>query len=378
MHIHFIGAGNPLIGYGVHAINTNRHLQHLCKLTSIGYTATELRNFRQAAHISSEIAKSTNESEIINLCIAQGKSASNVFKNLKGRHAIFTVFESSILPDGWKESLETADLVITASQWGAEILRNSLNQIPVEVVPEGLDINHFHHWNRTAPASTAASRRRNEEFYFLSVGKLEDRKGIKELLEAFSIEFSKEKHVKLRLKIHNALDRNYLQRFQSMLPEAISDQVTLIKSDSNQDAMSISELANLYKSSHCFVFPSKAEGWGLPLLEAIACGTPYIATHYSGQTEYLNLINQQYSKIKYEMEEIRSTDFFKFHEFTTDIRPQWARPSIQSLAKNMRDVYSNWEQLEQETITNSQKVRNLFSWRASTEALLDTLLKHFS
>ena len=303
---------------------------------------------------------------------------SKVLKKLKGQRVIHTVFESNILPDGWKESLECADLVVTASEWGAEILRDALLNTPIEVVPEGIDISQFHHWNRSALLSTPATRERKDEFRFLSIGKLEDRKGTRELLEAFKMAFSTENHIKLILKIHNLLDNQYLQNFEYMLPNEIANQVTLAKNEANKDAMSNKEIADLYRSSHCFVFPSKAEGWGLPLLEAISCGTPFIATHYSGQTEYLKHLSQKYSEIPYTMEEINSEDFFKFHKFSGKTRPQWAKPDVSSLSQCMRNIYSNYEKLPEEAIANSQLTRKLFSWRASSETLLDTLLKYFS
>lgn len=378
MHVHLIGTGNPFIGFGVHTLNTHRHLQQLCKLTGIGYTSSDIRNFQQVIKTASIIAASNKEDEIVNLCIGGGTSATKVLKKLKGKRVIHTVFESNILPDGWKESLESADLVLTASEWGAEILRNALLNTQIEVVPEGIDINQFHHWNRNALLSTHETRERKDEFRFLSIGKLEDRKGIRELLEAFKIAFSTEKHVKLILKIHNLLDDQYLQNYERMLPNEIADQVTLAKNEANQDAMSNRDIAELYRSSHCFVFPSKAEGWGLPLLEAISCGTPFIATHYSGQTEYLKHLSQAHSEIAYTMEEINSEDFFKFHKFTGKTRPQWAKPDINSLSECMKNIYSSYECLHDEAITNSQLVRKLFSWRASSETLLDILLKHFS
>ncbi len=44
------------------------------------------------------------------------------------------------------------------------------------------------------------------------------------------------------------------------------------------------ELAALYRGARCLVFPSLYEGFGLPVLEAMACGTPVVTTR-GGATE---------------------------------------------------------------------------------------------
>jgi glycosyltransferase involved in cell wall biosynthesis len=48
------------------------------------------------------------------------------------------------------------------------------------------------------------------------------------------------------------------------------------------------ELADLYTAAGCFVFPSRYEGFGLPCLEAMACGCPVVAFRNSSLPEVVN------------------------------------------------------------------------------------------
>jgi glycosyltransferase involved in cell wall biosynthesis len=46
-------------------------------------------------------------------------------------------------------------------------------------------------------------------------------------------------------------------------------------------------LARLYRAADAFVLPTRGEGWGRPLLEAMVMGVPVIATNWSGHTEFM-------------------------------------------------------------------------------------------
>lgn len=45
------------------------------------------------------------------------------------------------------------------------------------------------------------------------------------------------------------------------------------------------DLAALYSGAQCFVYPSFYEGFGLPVLEAMQCGTPVITSNTSSMPE---------------------------------------------------------------------------------------------
>jgi glycosyltransferase involved in cell wall biosynthesis len=67
----------------------------------------------------------------------------------------------------------------------------------------------------------------------------------------------------------------------------LSDQLDLNHRVVILNAMKPRDLAILYNSADVFVFPSERESFGLPPLEALACGTPTIAMNMSSLPEIL-------------------------------------------------------------------------------------------
>lgn len=112
--------------------------------------------------------------------------------------------------------------------------------------------------------------------YILTVATSVERKNLKRLIEAFKILKSKYKHLKLVIvgngnikeKLTNEIDTHKLSNsiiFTGYLePE---------------------RLVYLYNKAELFVFPSLYEGFGLPVLEAMACGCPVISSNVSALPE---------------------------------------------------------------------------------------------
>ena len=44
----------------------------------------------------------------------------------------------------------------------------------------------------------------------------------------------------------------------------------------------------LYKACDCFVIPTRGEGWGMPITEAMSMGLPVIVTNWSGTTAFVD------------------------------------------------------------------------------------------
>lgn len=91
------------------------------------------------------------------------------------------------------------------------------------------------------------------------------------------------------------------------------------------------DLPKLYRTANAFVLPTRGEGWGRPLVEAMAMAVPVIATNWSGPTEYLDKENSYPLPVN-QMDEVKEGPF-RGH--------LWAEPSVGELRKLMRHVVNN-------------------------------------
>ncbi|MFM7266696.1 MAG: glycosyltransferase, partial [Cyanobium sp.] len=318
---------------------------------------------------------------MVNVLLGDGRSSHELLDHLPGHRVTYTVFESDILPLGWRENLRRSDLVITASDWGADILRRELGDTPVAVVPEGVDPTLLHQWNRPTDLQPFQPHNRHDApleecFRFLAVGKLESRKSYQELVDAFRLAFPDRPDVRLQLRLHNPFDPDYRQRAEALGSPDLEGRLLVVEGAGGNMTLSPEAMADLYRGSHAFVFPSKGEGWGLPLIEAISCGTPFVATHYSGPMQYLQTIEQSFSRIDHSLVEIEEADFLRYHRFAPERPARWAQPDVPCLARRLRQMVDNWPALREQARANARTIHQRFSWAASAETLIDVLQEH--
>lgn len=105
--------------------------------------------------------------------------------------------------------------------------------------------------------------------YILAVGTLQPRKNIEGLLVAFE-----------RLRAEGAPHHLIVAGATGWGAEAIQERLAGSAAASQvvlPGRVSDAELVGLYRGADVFVFPSRYEGFGLPVLEAMACGTPVVA-----------------------------------------------------------------------------------------------------
>jgi glycosyltransferase involved in cell wall biosynthesis len=118
-----------------------------------------------------------------------------------------------------------------------------------------------------------------DDFVFLSLGAMTVNKGIEPLLKAFAVVAQKHRRVRLVMKGLGALyhSREFLDQQSSQLSQA-ERALVQPRLRYSQDTLSFMDLAKLYQSADAYVSPYSAEGFNMPVLEAIACGLPVVCT----------------------------------------------------------------------------------------------------
>lgn len=124
-------------------------------------------------------------------------------------------------------------------------------------------------------------RRRLPPRYLLYLGTLEPRKNLEQLVRAFAqwrVATATAAH-DVKLVLAGAKGWYYTEIFRTVEALGLAEQVIF------PGFIAGDELPDWYAAATAFVYPSLFEGFGLPVLEAMACGTPVVCSRAPGVSE---------------------------------------------------------------------------------------------
>lgn len=265
----------------------------------------------------------------------------------------FPIFEIDILPQQSVYNIASCDHIFVASEWAKQVVIDSFKEyqmdIPnpkdkafITVVPLAVDLDVF----------TAREPVQNKTCKFFNCGKWEVRKGHDILLKAFQQAFPNHVDVSLHMMCDNMFPQ--ARKFTQSIEELYNSdhRVNLIPRVSTSE-----EVAAIMSTMDCGVFPSRAEGWNLELLEMMAMNKQVIATNYSAHTEFCNNSNTK-------LLEINELDL-AYDGIWFDGSKKWAKidePEIRQLSRLMKEVYLDWKKNKVLTNPEGLKTAQKYSW----------------
>lgn len=174
-----------------------------------------------------------------------------------------------------KYSVKNADIVLTVSE---SIKKEIIEMFPdyadkVYVVPCGVS-NGFKRLNNKELYELSKKYKEPENF-FLFVGVLEQRKNVEFLIRAF--DYAKEKYqilndFKYKLILVGKKGKGFTKIQNQINNSKFKDDIIV------KGFIDFDELLLLYNQTKGFLYPSTYEGFGLPVLEAVSCGSKVLAS----------------------------------------------------------------------------------------------------
>lgn len=194
---------------------------------------------------------------------------------------------------------ENAEFICVGEKLKQSVQELTRTMHPLHVIPDAYPSFFY---------SPSVERMKKENFQFIAIGRLVREKRFDTLIQAFAQTFAQDTSVTLRIA-GDGEEREYLkqiiQRFN------MESQIQMLGTKRRH------EIAALIRDSDALVCPSRLETFGVPVIEAMACGKPFIATEglgfRTGLTEECGCIVQG---------------------------------STESLASAMRHVYENYQQYD--------------------------------
>lgn len=259
----------------------------------------------------------------------------------KGQTAsLFTMWESNLLPEPFRESLDVFDTIIVPSQQNQELF--SRYHSNVKYAPLGIDPTEWFPVER--PKLDA------ENFTFLISGG-GHRKGSELVIDAFKKVFDTRvpDGPAPRLFVHSAKATDF----------PMDDRIHLITG-----RLTAEEERGLYAMAHCYVQPSRGEGFGLRPLQAMAQGCPTIATNAHGHAAFGDLITYPLGFT------LQETPPQAFHHGPAG---SWWEPDFDELCEAMEDVYINYDRAVFRARVNADVIATTFTWDNTAKNYLDAI-----
>jgi alpha-maltose-1-phosphate synthase len=252
-----------------------------------------------------------------------------------------------------KTAYQNADGVIAVSQPMQERVHD-LYQVPFEkirVIPNGIDINEFQ--PRPNPSLLASYRIKPDKPFLIFVGRITRQKGIIHLVNAI-------KYISPGIQIVLCAGAPDTEEIGREMEEKVKKAQTQTSNEMIwvHQWVPKSDLTTLYSHASLFVCPSVYEPFGIVNLEAMACGTPVVASAVGGIPEVV-VEGETGLLVPFEPASTRSSEPRDPEKFSKD------------LADAVNHLLSSPETIRTMGAKSRERVEKHFSWKSIARQTLE-------
>lgn len=229
---------------------------------------------------------------------------------------IYTPIDGAPIPMAWVETFRKADSFVCYTDWAKKVIHHRDNTLPISIIPHGLDCSIFKKQSnveRVKPFN-------KDSFVIGCVGRNQPRKNLPAFIKMMSVFLAP------WLKCYECNSIAYMvDTVQAVCPKCQSENckvfprkenvygymhcslddcgwdlgelierfglrknIVFPKNNTVGGGVSDERMSHIYNMMDVFTLPTTGEGWGLPIMEAMACGLPCLVTNYSAHLDYCN------------------------------------------------------------------------------------------
>ena len=226
----------------------------------------------------------------------------------------------------------------------------------IHIVTEGVDIDIF------KPKKTT---KRHEKFRFLLFGRWDYRKSVTEIIRTFGETFKDNNNVELICSVENNFPTDETRSTADRIKKYGVDypNVKYLKFPPR------SEYVKYLQEGDVFVSCSRSEGWNLPLIEAMSCGTPSIYSNWGAQLQF-----PKDKGIPVKISRIQPANIGD-----KEVEGEYCEPDFKDLAVQMKNAYENYGDYKKKAMEDAKIIHNEFNWdKVAKDAIEDIREKNAS
>ena len=273
------------------------------------------------------------------------------YDDYEGYKIAYCVWESTLFPDDFFNRLLTFDETWVPSKWQYDcLIAQGYPKEKVFIVPEGVDVETF------KPIEKYPKR---DKMRFVHFGRWDYRKGTTEVLRAFAEEFKDQDDVELIASVENPFPYDNLKSTDERVKFHNIDtkNIKFVKFPPRK------EYVNYLQTANVFVSCARSEGWNLPLIEAMACGTPSIYSNWGGQLEFA-----EGKGIPVRIAELRAANVE--HK---DFPGEYCEPDWNDLKVQLRQAYDYNTATLLKSRAEAKDIHDKFNWDTVAKGACDIL-----
>jgi len=274
----------------------------------------------------------------------------------------FTVWETDAMPPVWNDILKAfeVDKIVVPCQWNKDSFDASLlkfeRPIPTKVVPHLINDDFV---DTTKKSSDGLEFIQDDKFNVLTVGQWTDRKALINVVKAFLMEFKDNEDANLIVKTYGNI-QDPRPEYQEHQKNEMAQQMAILKRSILNDSLNggpvcglhllyglypKEQMNYLYDKADLFALFSRAEGFGLPIAEAIAHETPVIVHDQGGHVGFVDPENN------YLVNSYLTPAHCTIFPFVYSCDSNWFETDFLSARASLRQAYEEWK-------TETEKYQN--------------------